>query len=119
MTKFATLSEKNGKSQETFYHFVQYTQNEKVLQYLKSVLDSVEMEICGHNSIFHLDLIHLVEEKSVDDFLSIDTINRCMLGSKIKGQLKPIEFEYSIDQEEIICEISETLCYGGLGCFVE
>ena len=128
MVKFAVLSEKNGKEGETFYHFIRYDNNEKVLNDLHDQLKKFTMDICGDNSIFTLDIENLVDESTVDQFLKIDTINSYMNGTKIEGILNFIDLfdlsesdgqnNYNDNMEACHWNMDRILCYGGIEKYV-
>jgi hypothetical protein len=87
--QFITLHEYNSKEEESFIHFLQYTDNEENINNLAEViLDADNYELAGDFVRFEIDIRNIISEKTVDEMIKCRFGSYYYMFSKCIGKMK-------------------------------
>lgn len=85
--KFIIFKEDNKKEHETFIFFLQYDQNENMINKLKDIIDSTDFsEMDGDYSSFEMDTQNKISEQTVDELCSIELGSYSDLFTECRGK---------------------------------
>jgi hypothetical protein len=84
---YVALVETDPKKLESWYYFIQYTDNETVLENLESQLDVIRFDNTGPK--YSLDINNRLSEGTVNEMIKVD-VNTQMYHKKVGGILRKV-----------------------------
>lgn len=88
-TQFIILHEFNTKEQESFIHFLQYTDNEEIINYLETIISESDFDELGGDYIrFEINTKHIISETTVNEMIKCDFGSYYHMFSKCVGKME-------------------------------
>lgn len=117
---YVVLMETNDKEIESWYYFIRYEGNEKMLENLQKQLEMVNWYMLDELSTFDLDLEHFVSAITAKQMTKLE-LNSHSFHRKFDGKLKEIDFKFrsSDDNESRMEKVYDILSYGQIDDFVD
>lgn len=122
MTKYATLTETDCETGETWYYFINMENNQEELKFLAEQLDTIEeMGIYDEDvNAYCLDVTNPVSAETAREMTRLH-VNNVTPHRKFDGKMKKIDFKFKERHHDLKrqLKVTETIGNGRISLFVE